>query len=201
MPASYATIDRLALRAKDGDTAAKECLAMAFKPLVYKLAGQLPARPFDDTCQDLWVAFMRALARYDPAQGNGFAAYIKAYLGLESRKMARGREGPYKDHSVRADVSFDAPPACATDAPLSETIPDPKADILRAALGSLEGKQQCDKVRAWYESLSPDQRAILLKLQTGQSLAHIGRERGLSRQAMSQVYRQMRKVLHNCLFS
>lgn len=201
MPASYATIDRLALRAKDGDTAAKECLVMAFKPLVYKLAGQLPARPFDDTCQDLWVAFMRALARYDPAQGNGFAAYIKAYLSLESRKMARGREGPYKDHSVRADVSFDAPPACATDAPLSETIPDPKADILRAALGSLEGKQQCDKVRAWYESLSPDQRAILKGVHSGQSFTDIGEPLDRCQQSVSRAYYRMRRQFQHHLSS
>lgn len=106
---AYAQTTRLAEAAQAGDRWAREALAIAFRPLVCRLAARFPPKDQEDVIQDLWIAFYTALPRYDPARYPSFAAFIKGYLAMTVRQMQDGRHRQYTGVSVTSARSLDAP--------------------------------------------------------------------------------------------
>ncbi len=75
-------VDRLTVRAKSGDSEAREQLLESLLPAISVLARRYrtPGLEFTDLIQEGCVGVLRALERYDPASGTPFWAYASWWV-------------------------------------------------------------------------------------------------------------------------
>lgn len=85
-------LNELFARARAGDAASKESLVRQYLPLVRPIAVHLAGvRPdqIDDLTQVGAIGLLRAIERFDPALGKGFAPYASALIAGEIRHYMR----------------------------------------------------------------------------------------------------------------
>ena len=87
----------LVVAAQAGDAVAREELVEAFRPLIASV-GRLyrgaPAVDRAELLQEGVVGLLRALERYDPAQGTPFWAYAKWWVRLSMQELVSELSGP-----------------------------------------------------------------------------------------------------------
>lgn len=154
----YAEIDAMAARAAQGDRGAEKALALAFKPLIYKLAAPFP--DFEDARADGALWLIEAVRAFDPDRGVYFPVYVKRTLA--ARYRARWRQ-------VRADaVPFEEKHGGA-------------ADNIKEAEAAAEREAQIARLAAAIPELSELERAIITcAFGKSMSRAAIAKSRGIS---------------------
>lgn len=180
-PADYAAIDALALKAQTGDKAARELLCLTFKPLLLRQLAHFPRQDQDDALQDLWVAFLEATDRYDPARYQGFAAYIKGCMTFESLKMRDGEHRAYRGTSVVPALSLDEPAGEDGKSTLAEQVADTSPDVAEQFAAGIAHQDSLMQLAHWIAGLpNARQRLIVRGILQGKSLRQIAREQGVA---------------------
>ena len=177
----YTHIDAWVMQAKQGDRAAAGHLAQAFRPKIEHLARRLfDANAHEDAVQELNLALLQAIKRYDAACQIPFNAYVSSYLNRTFRKLIDPTHREYAGRSVQADVSFDA---LETDD--SQSLKDQVADPSPGVEARVLAKERTRRLKDWVNSLPPMQRKVIIEHYVkGRSLRSIARETGLNLQTI-----------------
>ena len=94
-------IQRLALAAKAGEQAAKEALCERFKGLIYSLSKTAyETLPAEEARQELWLAFLECLEKYDEKSRVSFLSYITQRMRWRA-VVARRRHLPRASEEAR----------------------------------------------------------------------------------------------------
>lgn len=183
-------IHALVRRAQAGDKAAKELLFVAFRPLIYKAAGQAHLAPVrEDAKQEAALAFLCAVEHFDEGRGVPFAGFAKAlvfgrmrtFFQHERRKWRREilMRGNTDEESGETEDFF-------------ESVEDERNEI-----GAFEEREA---FRASLSSLPSRERKILmLYYEKGLPLRAIGAEIGLSEKHVSVVKARAMKKLREAI--
>lgn len=102
-------IQRLALAAKAGEQAAKEALCERFKGLIKGLIYSLSKTayetlPAEEARQELWLAFLECLEKYDEKSRVSFLSYITQRMRWRAVDICRGHQKRL-DHEMTASSS------------------------------------------------------------------------------------------------
>lgn len=168
---TYEEIDSLAQKAKAGDKTAASLLLTLLRPLILSAAksSQAPGEPFDDALQDIHLAFLTGLQRFEGPWG--FTAFIKEHLRLYRCKKQEGRY----DHSVRPSAFLDQPEG--EEGARFLEIPDPDADTEANHLAA----ERHARLSQAYSTLTPAEKDLIkARYQQGQTLRQIAARRQTS---------------------
>lgn len=183
---TYDEIDTLAHQAKAGDKTAAELLLSLLRPLVLSAAksSQAPDEPFEDALQDIYLAFLTGVRRFEGPWG--FTAFIKEHLRLY---RCQKQEGRY-DRSVRPGVSLDQPEGEAGARFLE--IPDPAA---RTEADYLTAERYARLSQACGSLTRAEKEILQARYHKGQTLRQIAARRGCSHMAVDRCLKRALKKL------
>ncbi len=206
-PLDRQTEHAIALRAREGDVAARQALArhnLAFVVAVAK-RQRLGSVRLEDVIQEGNVGLMKAIEKFDPHAGTRFSTYavwwIRAYVG-KYLKEARSSVRPVSGAVAQADLSLDG----AIDEEgetthldrLEDGGPTPEERFL-AAEGDLGVRHALGKVRKRIGGLGWDIVHSRLQRDDPVTLEEIGRRWGVSRERVRQVELRAKHFLHRVL--
>ncbi|HEY4827826.1 MAG TPA: sigma-70 family RNA polymerase sigma factor [Solirubrobacteraceae bacterium] len=129
-------LEALFRRYAAGDRRAREAIIVRFLPLARRVAREYDGRgePLDDLVQVASVGLIRAVDRYSPDRGDGFAPYARAMMVGEIRQHFRDRT--WRVHVPRPTRDRAAQVLLADEALVqdsSSTRPEAIAEFLRIA--------------------------------------------------------------------
>lgn len=183
---TYDEVDTLAHQAKAGDKTAAELLLSLLRPLALSAAksSQAPDEPFEDALQDIYLAFLTGVRRFEGPWG--FTAFIKEHLRLY---RCQKQEGRY-DRSVRPGVSLDQPEGEAGARFLE--IPDPAA---RTEADYLAAERYARLSQACGSLTKAEKEILQARYHKGQTLRQIAARRGCSHMAVDRCLKRELKKL------
>jgi RNA polymerase primary sigma factor len=197
----------LAVRARNGDAAAREELTRRNQPLVRSFARRQSrgTLPLDELVQEGNLGLLRAIEKFDPAAGTKFGTYalwwIRAYVWRYlngARSSVRQRSGT----AARADASLDAPLGDGGDATWLDRLEDdgPAADArLAQAEGGAQVRRALDRVRCRIGDVGWDVIHSRLQQDPPDTLEQIGRRWGVSRERVRQIEVTTKRLLRSHL--
>jgi RNA polymerase primary sigma factor len=197
----------LAVRARQGDTAAKQKLVQHNLAFVIGFARRQRRGtvPLDDLIQEGSAGLLRAVEKFDPESGNRFLTYgawwVRAYIGryLEgARSTVKGQGWT----AAQRDVSLDSPSSDGgDDAPidrLEDGAPSPE-DACLVGETRREVRQALARVRGRVSELGWDIVRERLEQDSPLTLQELGRRWGVSRERVRQVEVATRRLLRRQL--
>jgi RNA polymerase primary sigma factor len=206
-PLTAAAERELALRARDGDRAARDELVRRNVALVVAFVRKqaLAGVSFDEVVQEGNLGLLRAAEKYDPEAGTRFSTYavwwIRAYV-WKYLKLARSAVRPKSGTAARADLSLDAPLGEDADGTYLEKVADdrPTPDARYAnADADRHVRRALDRVRGRLGGLGWDIVQSRLRQDAPETLETIGRRWGVSRERVRQVELQTKRFLRGYL--
>jgi len=208
----YPPLDRaeehaLALRARKGDTRAKQKLVrhnLAFVVAIARKQRRGTVR-LDDLIQEGNVGLMRAVEKFDPHAGTRFSTYavwwIRAFVG-KYLKEARSTVRPQSGTVAQADFSLDSAIDEEGDSTHLDRIeddgPGPEDHYFQSE-GDLEVRDALGKVRKRIGELGWDIVHNRLEQDQPRTLEEIGKRWGVSRERVRQVELKTKQFLHRYL--
>jgi RNA polymerase sigma-B factor len=142
---------------REGDLAAREQLAVRFLPLARQLASRYrhAGEPLDDLVQVASVGLLKAIDRYDPSRGGGFARYaVPTMLGELKRHF---RDKGWALHVPRATQELSLKVSDAMGwLPAKLGRPPRPRDVAEAIGVSVEAVLEAMEASTAYETASLD---------------------------------------------
>ena len=197
----------LALRARRGDTAARDELVRRHLGLVVSVARRQRrgSLRLEELVQEGNLGLLRAIEKFDPDAGTRFATYavwwIRAYV-WKYLKQARSTVRPRSGEVALADVSLDGPIDEEGDGSFLDRVEDdgPGPDV---AYGTAERDRQLRdrlaKVRGRVGELGWDIIHTRLQQDPPDTLETIGKRWGVSRERVRQVELSTKRFLRGYL--
>ena len=197
----------LALRARRGDTAARDELVRRHLGLVVSVARRQRrgSLRLEELVQEGNLGLLRAIEKFDPDAGTRFATYavwwIRAYV-WKYLKQARSTVRPRSGEVALADVSLDGPIDEEGDGSFLDRVEDdgPGPDT---AYGTAERDRQLRdriaKVRGRVGELGWDIIHTRLQQDPPDTLETIGKRWGVSRERVRQVELSTKRLLRGYL--
>lgn len=183
-PAFERTLQPIAVRAKEGDWAARDALYTAFEPKLMRFARRIraPWAPAgavglwegDDVAQEAWLIFAAVIANWSPEIP--FGRYVLAnfpwrlrdavYRGVGKRNVPPRSFGvPIEDEESFADHSASGAEQRATIEVLAESFEPPLNQVIRLhILENLTLRETADRLGVSRRSTSRYWQTILLRL-------------------------------------
>ncbi|WP_408629081.1 sigma-70 family RNA polymerase sigma factor [Anaeromyxobacter terrae] len=202
-PLTPKTERELAIRARNGDAAAREELVRRHLGLVvaFALKQSRGAVRLDDLVQEGNLGLMRAAEKFNPDAGTRFASYatwwIRAYV-WKYLKQARSAVRPQTGTVAREDVSLDAAIDEESDVTRLDRVEDeaPTPDEA-VATSETDGRLRAslEKVRGRIGELGWDIIRTRLQQDPPDTLEQIGKRWQVSREWVRQVERTTKRFL------
>lgn len=177
-------LEKLLADGKKGDGKAVETLIERFKPLLSRQVGKFRGlERQEDLWQNAYLFFIEGISLYDPCRGVPFPAYIQKKVQYDFMTWLR-RQRVYQNRIYLLDKPF---AEIEGQFSLGEGGEGPDAMI---------AEEEREEMAAALAALSPRQReAVLATTIGGKSLAAVGKEMGISPQAVSKLRQRGIKTL------
>jgi RNA polymerase primary sigma factor len=198
----------LALRARDGDAAAREELVRRHLPLVVGIARKQirGALRLDELVQEGNLGLLRAVEKFDPNAGTRFATYavwwIRAYV-WKYLKQARSSVRPKSGTVATSDLSLDSPIGDDdADSSYLDRVEDDgpgTEDRYASAESASQLRGSLAKVRGRIGELGWDIIHTRLQQDPPDTLEQIGKRFGVSRERVRQVELKTKQFLRGYL--
>lgn len=198
----------LAVRAREGDVAARDRLVRQNLPLVVAVARKQRRGTLrlEELVQEGNLGLLRAVEKFDPSAGTRFSTYavwwIRAYV-WKYLKQARSAVRPQSGTVARADYSLDSPIGDADDdTSFLDRIEDDGPGVhesYAAAEGARQLRSSLERVRGRIGELGWDIVHRRLQQDPPDTLEEIGKRWGVSRERVRQVELQTKKFLRGYL--
>jgi RNA polymerase primary sigma factor len=204
-PLTRAEEHSLAVRARQGDTAAKQKLVLHNLAFVIGFARRQRRGtvPLDDLIQEGSAGLLRAVEKFDPGSGNRFLTYgawwVRAYVG---RYLEGARSSVRALSTAPRDISLDG--ACGEEGDdalidhLEDGAPGPEVLCL-AGETRRQVRQALASVRGRLSELGWDIVQERLEQDSPLTLQELGRRWGVSRERVRQVEVATRQLLRRQL--